>query len=267
MKDITMPKLSPTINLIDPRGGYNRYGCDIDFFKQWTDEMAYVLGFLYADGNITDAVSSRTQYIKFVSADKDILDKIRRAMKSEHPLSIQPPRLCVHENGLYKSATVFTLRIGSRIMSNDLIRLGVIPNKSRIVCFPDVPHCCLNHFIRGYFDGDGCVSISRARNKVGFLVIKRLSVIFTSGSFVFLEQLGRILKSRLFLHQERVYENNRAFQLRYSTNDSTEIFKFLYKSCIRDLYLKRKFDIFTDYFKLFPGKIDTEISTILRSFA
>ncbi len=37
------------------RGGHNRYCCDKDFFKHWSDKMAYVLGFLFADGNITDA--------------------------------------------------------------------------------------------------------------------------------------------------------------------------------------------------------------------
>jgi len=45
---------------LDRRGGSNRYKFQINFFKRWSNKMAYVLGFLYADGCIVDAVSSRT---------------------------------------------------------------------------------------------------------------------------------------------------------------------------------------------------------------
>ena len=46
---------------IDPRGGHNRYKFKTDFFERWTPEMAYVLGYLYSDGDIEDVrESSRT---------------------------------------------------------------------------------------------------------------------------------------------------------------------------------------------------------------
>jgi len=31
---------------IDPGGGWNRYKFQVDFFKKWSNEIAYVLGFL-----------------------------------------------------------------------------------------------------------------------------------------------------------------------------------------------------------------------------
>ena len=62
---------------LDPRGGHNRYKFNKDFFKKWTPKMAYVLGFMYADGNITDSVVFRTQYISFDSADREIIEKIK----------------------------------------------------------------------------------------------------------------------------------------------------------------------------------------------
>jgi len=49
--------------------------------------------------------------------------------------------------------------------------------------------------------------------------------------------------------------------------DSLKIFKFLYKSCSKKLYLRRKFDIFSDYFKFCPQKIDTEIDSILKNLS
>src|SRR3990167_1983700 len=104
----TISRLSPVVRF-DPRGSYNRCSCNIDFFRQWTDEMAYVLGFFYADGCMLDAVSSRTQYICFDSVDKDILERIRAVMKSGHHLSIRPSRLIAHRNGFYRSRNLFTL--------------------------------------------------------------------------------------------------------------------------------------------------------------
>ena len=46
-------------------------------------------------------------------------------------------------------------------MFNDLIKQGCVPNKSLILTFPNkhqVPKNLINHFIRGYFDGDGSIS-------------------------------------------------------------------------------------------------------------
>ena len=250
----------------DPRGGHNRYKCNFDFFKKWTNEMAYVLGFLYADGAVIDAISSRTQYIQFNSTDKELLEKIKIALNSEHPIRVLPPHLTVHKNGTYKSAKSFILRIGSRRMFNDLIRLGVIPNKSKISIFPIVPVSYLNHFIRGYFDGDGCIFLQLAKGKKIKTIIKKLSVIFTSGSKIFLEGLNFNIRKVIDLRQDKVYNSHHSYQLRYSTSDSIQLFKFLYKTVHqKNIYLRRKFKIFLKYFLLRPLKIDKDIKNILEN--
>ncbi|PIX88333.1 MAG: hypothetical protein COZ30_01120 [Candidatus Nealsonbacteria bacterium CG_4_10_14_3_um_filter_36_16] len=252
---------------LDPRGGHNRYNCNFDFFKHWTDEMAYVLGFLYADGAIVDAISSRTQYIQFNSVDKEILEKIGAVMRSGHPLHTRPSRIIAHRNGFYRSRESFILRIGSRMMFRDLLRFGITPDKSKIVTFPVVPPRYLNHFIRGYFDGDGCAYLQKAKGITKPIIVKRLSVIFTSGSLTFLKKLGAIFKNQLTIYYKKIYDSNHAFQLRYYTDDAVKIFKFLYNSCPQKLYLQRKFDIFKNYFKLRPQKIDSGIISILDNFS
>jgi hypothetical protein len=82
-----------SIQYFDPRGGSNRIKIRTNFFKRWSYKMAYVLGFLYADGDIVDATkSSRTQYIKFSNTDRDILFSIKKALQSEHPIHYRPPK-------------------------------------------------------------------------------------------------------------------------------------------------------------------------------
>lgn len=251
----------------DTRGGHNRYQFNVDFFKKWTDEMAYVLGFLWADGNITDAVSSRAQYTGFSSKDKNILATIKLLLKSNHPIRSHPPHKILDGNGkTYESKKIFSFRIGSRRMFTDLSKIGLTPNKSKTTKFPfNLPNKYLNHFIRGYFDGDGCVHIKRGRNKKRNLILKGLNVIFTSGSKSFLEGLSARINDFIKLNQNKIYDSHRAYQLRYSTSDSIKLFKFLYKNTPKCLYLKRKIEIFIKYFQLRPLKIDKEIIGLLNN--
>jgi intein/homing endonuclease len=41
--------------------------------------------------------------------------------------------------------------------------MGMVPNKSLVLKFPDIPKEMYRHFIRGYFDGDGslCLHINK----------------------------------------------------------------------------------------------------------
>src|SRR5699024_1147140 len=56
------------------------YEIDTDSFKTWSNDMAYVLGFILTDGNISDNVFSISQ------AEDEILTKINRAMASTYPI-------------------------------------------------------------------------------------------------------------------------------------------------------------------------------------
>ncbi|HLD70415.1 MAG TPA: LAGLIDADG family homing endonuclease [Negativicutes bacterium] len=249
---------------LDLRGGHNRYKFNKDFFKKWSPEMAHVLGFLYADGNITDSVASRAQYIHFYSTDRHILESIRATMASSHVIEVILPKTANHKNGTYKSKEGFKLRIGSKEMYQDLLNLGVVPNKSKIITFPDISKQYVSHFIRGYFDGDGCVTIMRGKGKYGQIILKGIAVIFTSGSKIFLEELCRKAHEIANFNIRNIYSGSGAHYLKYSTSESIEWFKFLYSKDMSDLFLKRKFEIFSAYFQLRPIKKDSIIEEMLR---
>ena len=228
--------------------------------------MAYVLGFLYADGSIVDArKSSRTQYIKLVSKDEDILRVIKNTLNAEHPIHYKAEREILYRNGkVYKSSGLFYLRIGSRRMFSDVKKLGLIPNKSKVIKFPNfIPKKYLSCFIGGYFDGDGCVYLERTNRGIMHKNLKRLSIIFTSGSKNFLIELSNNIKF-LGIKHKKAYSNNGAYQLRYSTSESIILFKFIYKNLNQDLYLKRKFKTFLNYFKEKPLKIDSGVLKIIN---
>ncbi len=220
--------------------------------------MAYVLGYWYADGSLENAEYLRGKYIRVTSTDKETIEKIRTWIGSSHNIVVikSPPS--------QNRKTQYFLRIGDHALYDDLIRLGLYPNKSLTIKFPVVPDDFLEDFLRGNLDGDGCVYLALGNGVTQIKIVKRISVIFTSGSFDFLQSLCRILKKRLSLSQDRVYQGTRAFQLRYSTRDSLKIFQFLYGRCPADLFLQRKFDVFRSYYDRRPEAMTGEASLIFR---
>jgi hypothetical protein len=235
-----------------------KYAVNESFFKHWHPRMAYLLGYLYADGSLEDASYLRGKYLRLTSTDKITVTRIREWLESEHRITSRKP-----ENG-YAVKTRYCLRIGSHKIYDDLIKLGMHPNKSLSMCFPSVQAQYLSHFLRGYLDGDGCVFLEKAKGITQEKIIKRLTIIFTSGSKKFLQELCNILHSTLQLRQTKVYNGWRSFQLRYGTVDSVELFKFIYADCNPNTYLQRKFERFNEYFTLRPRRIDSEIAKILK---
>lgn len=98
----------------DPRGGHNKIQINHSFFQTWSAQMAYVLGFIFADGAIEDVQkSSRTCYLSIVCTSKDvsILDKIRGVMNSKHRFYIRAPQSHLFLGGkYYTSAQSFVYR-------------------------------------------------------------------------------------------------------------------------------------------------------------
>lgn len=242
------------MSYFDPRGGSNRYEICTDFFKRWSREMAYVLGFLYADGDITDSVkSSRTQYIKFSSKDKDVIEKIKFILEAEHPIHCRPPRITLHRDGkFYKSSELFYLRIGSRRMFSDLRKIGLTPNKSKVLRFPNtIPDKYLNGFIRGYFDGDGSIVFNRKR---------WIRVVFTSGGKDFLEQLSDKLSRCLGIRKRPICLSHYSYQLYYFTQEGLKVLNFIYRNAERDnLYLDRKYKFYKKIVPLYTYILDKHI--------
>lgn len=117
------------------------YEINTNFFKVWSSDMAYVLGFILTDGNIAGNVFSISQ------ADNEILTKINDTLSSTYPIR----RRRNGRNYLY------TLTVSRRSMVKDLKALGITKNKSRTIRMPDVPDEYLADFIRGVIDGDGWI--------------------------------------------------------------------------------------------------------------
>lgn len=228
-----------------------------DFFDAWNSEMAYVFGYWCADGNILDASDyMRGKYISVISIDKETITNFKSILNSEHKI-IE----CVPYGNRQKQ---YLLKIGSHQLYDALVRRGLTPHKSLTMKFPEVPKGYLSDFVRGYFDGDGCVHIERGRGNGEKIILKRLRTIFTSGSRKFLADLMSVLARGAGLKSGKVFSSHRSFQLIYPTTDSLTLFKFMYRNVRRLLFLKRKYATFRQYFKMRPIRVDMGIAKIIR---
>lgn len=154
---LTYEKLCAIIGLSDRaiRNVLNKHGVEMnpigrrrihkvneDFFKTWSHEMAWVLGLFITDGHVNRQVHS----VYLAQKDEVLLKKVANLM-DVNPTIAQGTG----------TRTTPMLIINSKIIKHDLERLGVTPNKSYTVAFPEVPDEYLPAFVRGVVDGDGWV--------------------------------------------------------------------------------------------------------------
>lgn len=169
---------------IETRRG--KYTLDEFFFKKIdTEEKAYFLGFLYADGYNNE----RGFEVTLSKVDEEILVKFKKFLNYSGPLYNRVGKKFNNEE--------IRLCVGSGDMSKDLTNLGCYKAKSFTLKFPteeQVPKHLLRHFIRGYFDGDGTFTRVLRKNSDNP---------FYSGGFIssqiFLKDLKNFLEEKVGL--------------------------------------------------------------------
>ena len=175
--------------------------------------MAYVLGLWFAAGCI---YGGKMFDITLHHDDKYLLKKVAEELSYEGQLYDYVDRQAARIN------------FSCVVIYNDIINLGGKENKSLDMDFPNIPKEYLSDFIRGYFDGDGCVM----RLKGG-----RINSAFTSGSKKFLDNLHQILKEEAGV-EGGSYDPS-CVSLKFGKKDSIKIGNYMYKND-PELFLLRK---------------------------
>lgn len=198
-----------------PIGSWKRkFKVNENFFKTWSNNMAYILGFFMADGCLVQD----QQTISFAQKEEYILLQIKDVIESTHPI-IQNP-----------ITGVYILNIHSKIMKTDLMNLhGVTSKKSKDLIFPIIPEEYMSHFIRGYFDGDGYVNY------------KSYFVSIVGGSIEFMKSLQNEIEKQGFATNFTSHENH--YRVYVSGRKTIKKFSdWLYKD--KELFLERKYEEF-----------------------
>lgn len=197
------------------------------FDKIDSNNKAYLLGFLYADGCV-----NKNNNISIVLHEKDveILNFFKSELKATNKIStIKRKDGNVHVR----------LSFCSKHMAESLIKLGCLHNKTNNLLFPNIDEKYIWHFIRGFMDGDGCMSISKKTNLKGE-IRKYLTI-----GFVGTESMMNSLKD-IFETKNRIYFHRNAFHLQFGNEeDVLRIGEQIYKDA--ELFMKRKYDKYIEY--------------------
>lgn len=219
-----------------------KYYYNHDFFEDInTEEKAYWLGFIYADGYIWQTDRNSELGIELQKRDFIHLKKFNKCIKGNIEVNFRNRQ---QQDGLNSEGTC-SIRLYSRKVVNDLIQQGVKFNKSDCIGFPILNNKELMiAFIRGFFDGDGC--IMRNKNR------ECLSANFTSASFNFIQDLRGWLYSEIGVSSYITTEKPRkgviqskkdCYRLYINGMENCYIFcKTLYDNA--KIYLDRKYNLF-----------------------
>lgn len=191
-----------------------------------TEEKAYWLGFLYADGS----VGSTDNRIELGLAEKDLhhVEKFKKFIGLDN-------KICYREN-----TKSYRYSFKDKIFKEILISKGCVPQKSLILKFPtleQVPTEYVRHFLRGYFDGDGHFTNTADCFEAGF--IGTLDFIQES-----LKKLPENLKKDSKIKDVHRKDGAKTYSF-YSYHDVKIFLDFLYKDC--SIYLDRKYEKYLDF--------------------
>ena len=195
-----------------------------------TEEKAYWLGFLMADGYVSK--NSNTVELSLKGDDSGHLNKYNDFIKNTQSIKFGK---IVNKGKEYSRCRCI---VTDNHFHNRLIELGCTPQKSLTLKFPDknifAEESLVRHFIRGYVDGDGCLSYT----KTGRLTIEII------GTKEFLEEIISLYPSyfkRTFHKDKRRLSSNTYF-ITCSCNNADKFASILYDKS--NIYLDRKYERF-----------------------
>lgn len=197
---------------------YRKYYFNENYFENInTENKAYWLGFIFADGCVYSHNYSIS--IDLNKKDEYHLMKFLKDIDSKHHLYYDDT----------KNAVI--CRISSEKLQNDLINLGCCSNKSLIIQLPKIDYNLYQHFIRGYFDGDGCITKSCSGQWKAHI---------NSGSKIFLEQINNMIAHNIDLFRKIAICSKNCYRLDYSgIKNIYLLYHYLYNHST--IYLDRKF--------------------------
>ena len=198
-----------------------------------TPEKAYFLGFIFADGCLIDNPKEYRYKlnIKIHNKDEDILERFILLLDSEVKIWRSRKR------------DISEVGFSSKKMINDLKNIGIHQNKTYTIEYPKIDEKLERHFLRGYFDGDGCIRINEDKRDQS----RRGDLRIVGGSVKFIETLNERMGKLFGVNVNKLYgPKNKQYKFVgwAGMSDIEKIYNGFYSDT--DLFLIRKKIIFDE---------------------
>lgn len=194
-----------------------------------TEEKAYWLGFFYADAYNNEKLGRLV--IELAEQDKQHLDKC--ASFFGHP---RPPFKQLKNQGKY---IAYRLELNSKHLTRALKEKGCHQTKSFNITFPNLHNDLAPHFVRGYFDGDGCLHINNTDNQL------HMKIVSTKEFNIYLQNLLKNIGVNSYLSYPERYSDNTSILTSGGSRQVRRFCDWIYKDAT--VYLDRKYETFKSY--------------------
>lgn len=226
------------------------------FFESINSEIkAYLLGFVFADGCVMNRMRGGrlgNEYglqLNVAEKDKNIIYLFQQHIYPYSNINIVPSSIIRNK---YIRNPQYRIAFYSKTLFNDLNNLGCEKRKTyKENKIPNIPNNLIIHFIRGYFDGDGSVSLSihRKYHKNKTYEYPYLNVAIVSKTNTILKDIQNFLLYNDIKSSITYSNSKKYYELRINANESkVKLFELMYKDA--NFFFKRKYDIFKKIYKI-----------------
>lgn len=211
-----------------------------DYFAEIdTEEKAYWLGFLSADGCVSYNNTTKSYMFKVTlqRRDSDFLRKFIKAIDGNFNLKLKTARIkCKNE---YKEFDTCEVSFRDKKFTSDLLKyFGT--NKTEYLRFPDIPDELKRHYIRGFSDGDGCFYCNVEKRDKSFEIIGKCYDMLDD---IRKELLRNNITSKIYSKRKTNWKLGI-----YQLKEIVKFVSYLYEDAT--IFMKRKYDKSQEILKL-----------------
>lgn len=217
--------------------GVKKYKVENIFDKSLNECSAWVLGLLYGDGCLIRKQDEHGRGDILIAVDlvgtEAVCNKVANIFHTNSPIKKSKTREC------------FNLRINDKNLADTIMKtFGMTPHKSRTMKFPNIPDHLLSHFVRGFWDADGCVT--KQYNKY-------LSMQARSASIEFMQPLMDIVNKIAGSDRVLTQSSDETYGLSLSCRKALQFGKWLWKDSTDEIRCDKKYQKFLSIVeKMYP---------------
>lgn len=223
------------------RQGIRKHFFNESYFESIdTEDKAYWLGFIAADGCITRSSRYNSYRLTIALSNVDI-EHLRKFLRCINSNDIKIQTCHSGFSSKKKNSKIVSVTLNSYKLCNDLNKLNIHPNKSYDIELPELSDEMMTHYLRGFFDGDGSYyyhyDYKNNRYRYSFEVV--------GASLAIIEQIQKYLLSKdiytnIYTRKSPSSDNIVYRLMTGSKKEMLKIIDLLYSDA--NIYLNRKYD-------------------------
>lgn len=201
-----------------------------------TQEKAYWLGFLYADG------STQNKSLSFSLKYSDRLQvvKLKKFLQSDHPIKKRLLGSGGNNKKQYEQAHFYATE---KYLINRLKDFGIVVGRGKFT-MDEIPKDLYWHWLRGFFDGDGSIGKSKGYPDISFC-----------GEYDVLYWIRNLIRPYILAYcgyEKRKISKHKTANVYYLEYNGINICKPIYEKMYKDatIFLERKYLRFIDHYEI-----------------